>query len=202
MSTHQCGNCFLQVVGLKKCSGCAYAHYCSRECQAADWKKHKLVCTKIAEQYAFLRALPQTQKAFLDTVHVLAHCYARKFNTSCCLVELESNPGLGAIIKNISIHSILDAVQPEDLPRGMDIYASFLNTGYLQPYTGRAKVVFLYKELMYGVSSAVSIKIKAKTETQINNADQIFIALKEGEVAVFTVKGDTYERISFLMKHG
>ena len=33
-------------VGNKKCARCLNARYCSRECQAKDWKTHKTVCTK------------------------------------------------------------------------------------------------------------------------------------------------------------
>lgn len=28
----------------QKCSGCKEVHYCSRQCQAKDWSKHKKVC--------------------------------------------------------------------------------------------------------------------------------------------------------------
>jgi hypothetical protein len=28
-----------------KCAACGLAHYCNKECQTADWKEHKVVCT-------------------------------------------------------------------------------------------------------------------------------------------------------------
>jgi len=34
------------TVVLKKCAGCKQKLYCSRECQAADWKTHKTICQK------------------------------------------------------------------------------------------------------------------------------------------------------------
>jgi len=34
------------TVVLKKCAGCKQKLYCSRECQAADWKTHKAICQK------------------------------------------------------------------------------------------------------------------------------------------------------------
>lgn len=37
---------------LKACSKCQSAHYCSRECQKADFKKHKKVCAEKAQIYA------------------------------------------------------------------------------------------------------------------------------------------------------
>ncbi|RSL99565.1 hypothetical protein CEP52_009682 [Fusarium oligoseptatum] len=35
-------------VSLKHCAKCKQTHYCSRECQKADWKAHKKVCSKQA----------------------------------------------------------------------------------------------------------------------------------------------------------
>ena len=35
--------------GSKRCARCETARYCSRECQAKDWKEHKLVCQPKSE---------------------------------------------------------------------------------------------------------------------------------------------------------
>lgn len=49
-ATRRCINC--QVLEsekdepLKRCAHCPTAFYCSRECQKADWKIHKLVCAR------------------------------------------------------------------------------------------------------------------------------------------------------------
>jgi len=41
--THICGP-------MKKCAGCKFARYCSRECQKQDWKRvHKQHCGSIAQ---------------------------------------------------------------------------------------------------------------------------------------------------------
>lgn len=34
----------------KRCLGCKVARYCSRACQKADYREHKLVCAALAEQ--------------------------------------------------------------------------------------------------------------------------------------------------------
>lgn len=36
--------------GAQRCSHCKAAHYCSKTCQKADWKSHKLLCEAFTEQ--------------------------------------------------------------------------------------------------------------------------------------------------------
>lgn len=47
VSTTGCAGCGNRLKALHKCSGCAKAAYCSRDCQVKDWKEgHRKVCGK------------------------------------------------------------------------------------------------------------------------------------------------------------
>ena len=51
--THAC-NCCGKVEThnkLKACAKCKVAHYCSKECQTQDWKKHKKECVGLSKQF-------------------------------------------------------------------------------------------------------------------------------------------------------
>lgn len=39
-----CSYCHKVITNLLRCGKCRVIHYCSRECQKADWKEHKAVC--------------------------------------------------------------------------------------------------------------------------------------------------------------
>lgn len=46
---HTCGNCGKTRERLRRCAKCTSEHYCSRDCQKAQWETHKRVCAfKIA----------------------------------------------------------------------------------------------------------------------------------------------------------
>jgi len=42
-----CQQCHRIAAGLLRCSRCGDVYYCNRACQKRDWKKHKLLCSKI-----------------------------------------------------------------------------------------------------------------------------------------------------------
>ena len=45
--------CICGKTGTRKCSGCGLQHYCSRECQRADWKeRHKAICSRMRKRRA------------------------------------------------------------------------------------------------------------------------------------------------------
>ena len=33
------------------CKECRFAHYCSRDCQKADWRRHRDMCASVARAY-------------------------------------------------------------------------------------------------------------------------------------------------------
>lgn len=49
--TPTCDACGLPSSGLKRCTGCRAARYCSKGCQVAAWPSHKAAC-KAAQQAA------------------------------------------------------------------------------------------------------------------------------------------------------
>ncbi|KJA17619.1 hypothetical protein HYPSUDRAFT_57652 [Hypholoma sublateritium FD-334 SS-4] len=58
----QCQNCFKSEsdeTHLQCCSYCKRAHYCSKECQKADWKAHKAQCSQNRETRKAMKAAPE-----------------------------------------------------------------------------------------------------------------------------------------------
>ena len=54
----KCGNICCKKDGIMICSRCKIIKYCSKECQVADWKRHKTECFKI----------PKIKKASIQTI--------------------------------------------------------------------------------------------------------------------------------------
>lgn len=46
-TTHPCAVC--KSASTHRCKSCRYVYYCSRVCQARDWKAHRLVCKSMAQ---------------------------------------------------------------------------------------------------------------------------------------------------------
>ena len=48
----RCGNLYCKSYEVSyKCGNCKCVSYCSRECQKADWKTHKLVCNQLSNKF-------------------------------------------------------------------------------------------------------------------------------------------------------
>jgi len=47
----KCEKCGVGNDSLKRCTGCKNTYYCSKECQVADWSKHKLICFEFPVAY-------------------------------------------------------------------------------------------------------------------------------------------------------
>lgn len=62
----------LDGISVKKCSACGGAYYCSRECQKADWKRHKKDCNYGTTDIHFRanRAFKKHKHAILDLATV------------------------------------------------------------------------------------------------------------------------------------
>ncbi|KLO12414.1 hypothetical protein SCHPADRAFT_890810 [Schizopora paradoxa] len=61
-----CGSCHVRMneQALKKCSGCKFILYCSRECQKKDWKDHKQRCKSLARNLEVYKTKPDTGHFF------------------------------------------------------------------------------------------------------------------------------------------
>ena len=46
-SPSACGNCMKEADGLRRCTGCEFVRYCSKNCQVKDWPSHKQFCQSI-----------------------------------------------------------------------------------------------------------------------------------------------------------
>ncbi|KAJ7466957.1 hypothetical protein FB451DRAFT_1560911 [Mycena latifolia] len=60
--TKACRTCGARepLVTLSRCNNCKYIYYCSRDCQRAHWKHHKIECREMAEQAKKIELLSLT----------------------------------------------------------------------------------------------------------------------------------------------
>ncbi|KAJ7030471.1 hypothetical protein C8F04DRAFT_961680 [Mycena alexandri] len=62
-----CGTCHktpasMGVQEFSKCASCGMTRYCSRQCQASDWKEHKAICKERVAQVGRLAAQRETAR--------------------------------------------------------------------------------------------------------------------------------------------
>lgn len=85
---------------LKRCAKCQKGHYCSRECQVAHWKTHKVSCTpdnNTPSSQTNFEALPKPMGNFLknlcsDTyLHSFTEPYAYQQLIDCYRMRLEDD---------------------------------------------------------------------------------------------------------------
>ncbi|KAJ7216806.1 hypothetical protein C8J57DRAFT_1732434 [Mycena rebaudengoi] len=101
----ECGDRFLKAQ-LRRCSKCLTSYYCSRDCQALDWRAgHRLVCQAIQmSHHAYPETLTTREISFLRLL--VLHCYeATVYHRSkCYVVHLARNP-------EATVYSMFDYTQ-------------------------------------------------------------------------------------------
>jgi hypothetical protein len=70
-SSQDCAAPHCYNVGSMKCSGCADASYCDRDCQRADWKYHKKTCVSAQKSNCYLLRAKTPEGA--SSIDVAAH---------------------------------------------------------------------------------------------------------------------------------
>jgi len=79
----------------KKCAGCKVATYCSRECQAKDWKRHKDNCMTLGANSTADIAINKLDNAFSTKLAISAvHRHLPEINTA-----ILSNPVIKSLHK-------------------------------------------------------------------------------------------------------
>lgn len=85
---HQCNRCLKFLPNMKACNSCKHAHYCSVECQKADWPDHKTKCKQIKEEYSTIRQVygePSVNKC----IQIVCSILSMKKKGKCFLIEIE-----------------------------------------------------------------------------------------------------------------
>jgi len=82
-----CANAGCESAGHHCCSKCKVQFYCSRDCQLADWKKHKEICSqiiktndsKVPKKRQQQRLAPATILPPSSNDYMLIYSYAKDF---------------------------------------------------------------------------------------------------------------------------
>eukprot|EP01084_Bolivina_argentea_P097058 174477_1 len=76
----KCNNASCNKGGSTKiCSGCRNVRYCSKECQAIDWKRHKQLCNQHTKQQVELTVF-MSEKTPKEYYHSIISCALEKLS--------------------------------------------------------------------------------------------------------------------------
>lgn len=74
---------------LRKCAGCSFALYCTRECQRSDWRRHRLECSQFraVNRTSDKTVFSKTRFRFrtLNSIRICFHSFHRIIKTGCGL---------------------------------------------------------------------------------------------------------------------
>jgi MYND finger len=99
----QCTYCLKLTDSIKRCGKCGHASYCSRECQVADWKKHKGVCKDAAKQSA------QVKQVFGTDFSQVMDKFRKKYNYALALMAKSCIPIPQIPLLVLELHAAYDA---------------------------------------------------------------------------------------------
>jgi hypothetical protein len=103
-----CGTCnkgVPEVAELKTCKACRLTHYCSKECQRADWPRHKMMC--VASFGARVRKWYGNCPGLHDAVSLAA--YINRNATPVILVRTKlGDDGLHPVVTVLPKREVLD----------------------------------------------------------------------------------------------
>eukprot|EP00026_Physarum_polycephalum_P012855 Phypoly_transcript_13196.p1 GENE.Phypoly_transcript_13196~~Phypoly_transcript_13196.p1 ORF type:complete len:268 (+),score=35.33 Phypoly_transcript_13196:70-873(+) len=79
--------------GLKKCSGCKYAKYCSRECQKQAWANHKQSCKLLGRRLEEMRTSATRSVPFCAICSEMTlMCKCKNLDSDAILVSISNVP--------------------------------------------------------------------------------------------------------------
>ena len=73
----------------KRCKQCKGEYYCSKECQAKDWKHHKQICKKVLEANQRIQADLQNRRHETNLMYIALFMLANKNDSEIPAYHLE-----------------------------------------------------------------------------------------------------------------
>lgn len=165
---------------LKKCSQCQTTQYCSKECQNADWPKHKRVCNKLKEAKKN-KALeqsslsPKAKAALMILSQNIADLHVKDLSPT--LVEFVfENMTFRAYVgaKNSTLAYVLSFVGKDDVWRRCIVFDTidgaikFVNDAFGDVFP--AKVIYSLRKCYRDTTSDLHKEISTQMRSQSLNA--------------------------------